>query len=330
MRKRTADLPRVSFIVPVYNDAVRLETCLKSIRANWYPADRLEIVVVDNGSSDGSTAVARRCGAKIVAIAGIPVAELRNRATHIASGEVLAFIDADNEIVPGWTASAVDALAWPDVAAAGAPYECPADGTWVQRAYGYLRGRATGRRDVGWLGSGNLAVSRAAFEAVGGFDASLETCEDVDFCHRLRTAGFRVVSDERMKNVHHGDPATLWALFTGELWRGRDNLRVSFRRPFVWREIPSAIVPIIDVVLIAISLLLLLAPTSNARWLSGGALLTASVPAGLRVGRAMLYHGRIGGASIAQAFAVACVYDVARALAVVTRVSHRTRRSATT
>ena len=61
--------------------------------------------------------------------------------------------------------------------------------------------RPRDQRDADWLGSGNLAVSRTAFELVGGFDTSLETCEDVDFCHRLRAKGQRVVerfaSEER-------------------------------------------------------------------------------------------------------------------------------------
>ena len=79
--------------------------------------------------------------------------------------------------------------------------------------------------------SGNLAVKRTAFQAIGGFDAALEACEDVDFCQRLRRAGWRLVGDERLESVHLGDPPTLAALFRAERWRGRDNLRVSLRGP---------------------------------------------------------------------------------------------------
>ena len=51
-----------------------------------------------------------------------------------------------------------------------------------------------------------------------------------------------------MRNVHFGDPATLWDLFRGELWRGRDNLRISLRGPLTWRGLPSVVIPIVDVV----------------------------------------------------------------------------------
>ena len=82
----------------------------------------------------------------------------------------------------------------------------PPDGTWVQRTYGYLRGGPRDQHDADWLGSGNLAVLRTAFELVGGFDTSLETGEDVDCCQRLRAAGLNRNSDSRLKSVHLARP----------------------------------------------------------------------------------------------------------------------------
>ena len=58
------DLPRVSFVIPVQDDEVRLRRCLESIARNGYPADRREVVVVDNGSRDGSGRVAVEVGAR--------------------------------------------------------------------------------------------------------------------------------------------------------------------------------------------------------------------------------------------------------------------------
>ena len=164
---------------------------------------------------------------------------LRNFGAATASGDVLAFVDADHEIADTWVAAVRRVLAEPDVAATGAMCSPPHEGTWVQRAYGLLRGLPKGTHDVEWLGSGNLAVRRSAFESVGGFDTSLTTCEDVDLCRRIRTAGHRIVSSSELRNVHYGDPATLWDLFKGELWRGQDNLRVTLRGPLTWRGLPS-------------------------------------------------------------------------------------------
>ena len=183
------------------------------------------------------------------------VSELRNRGGAPRHRDVLAFVDADNEIVVRLGLCGDRDSAMPRVGAVGALCHAPVDGTWVQRAYGYLRGRTEAQHDVAWLGSGNLAVWRQVFDAVGGFDTSLETCEDVDLCHRIRASGLRIVSDARLGSVHHGDPRTLSDLFASERWRGRDNLRVSFRRPVVWASVPSAIVPIVDALMLGAAVL---------------------------------------------------------------------------
>jgi glycosyltransferase involved in cell wall biosynthesis len=324
--------PIVSFIVPVRDDAARLAKCLRSIRDNDCPPSQVEIVVVDNGSTDGSTLVARRFGAHVRTIPRASVADLRNQGARQASGEVLAFVDADHEIAPGWVSAVLDTLRLESVGAAGALCHAPAGGTWVQRAYAYLRGRARGRHDVEWLGSGNLAVWHRTFDAVGGFDTALEACEDVDLCNRIRRSGLRVVSDSRLDNIHYGDPKTLRDLFRSELWRGRDNLRVSFRGPVSWRGLPSAIVPIIDLAMVAVAPIGLVAALSG--WQPGlaltlAALLVILAAAASKVSRALAREPGIQLLAVLQTFVVACVYDLARALALVTRVSHRAARQST-
>lgn len=324
--------PQLSFVIPVRNDAVRLETCLKSILRNPQEAHAVEIVVIDNGSSDASADVGRRFGARVLVVENARVSELRNRGARYATGSSLAFVDADNEIGAGWIETVTDILKIEGVGAAGALYQPPADGTWVQRAFALLRGRTRGQGDALWLGSGNLAVARAAFESVDGFDVSLETCEDVDLCNRLRAKGFRIVGDSRIESIHHGDPRTLTALFRAELWRGRDNLRVSFRRPVFWPAIPSALLPLIDLALLGAGLLGLLgwiAGWQPGAWLAVGSLLGIAAAAAIRVLRAAAREKPVGLAEIGRAFIAACVYDVARALALVARAPHRTAHSRT-
>src|SRR5262249_52970008 len=141
-----------------------------------------------------------------------------------------------------------------------------------QRAYDRFRLHRRGIHEVDWLGSGNLAVRRDAFLRVGGFDTSLETCEDVDLCNRLRAAGYRLVSDDRMRSIHFGDPSTLGELFRGELWRGRDNVRTTIRGPLTLRSLPSLAVPVANLLLLTIGLI----GASAAPWLGPGALLWAA------------------------------------------------------
>jgi glycosyltransferase involved in cell wall biosynthesis len=322
--------PRVSFIVPVRNDAARLATCLRSIRRNSYGRGQIEIIVIDNGSTDDSEAVASAHGATVISVSAGRVSELRNRGARLANGDVFAFVDADHEITEGWVYAALDCLRLPNVGAVGALCHAPIDGTWVQRVYSHLRGTIGGQQEVDWLGSGNMAVRRQAFETLNGFDTSLETCEDVDLCHRLRLNGFRILSDARLKNIHYGDPRTLGEVFASERWRGRDNVRVSFRRPIVWRSIPSAIIPLGHVLLMGAALLgLLAAPVLGRTGLlmaaaAVAAFLAASTP---RVVRAAFRDRRIRSGILIQAFVVACTYDIGRALALVSRAPHRTVRT---
>jgi GT2 family glycosyltransferase len=326
---KDSSAPRISFIVPVRNDAARLERCLQSIRANGLPPERFEIVVADNGSTDDSTAVARRYGALVVVIDDAPVAELRNRAARQATGDILAFVDADNEIASSWGEAAIETLRNRGIGATGAQYREPDSGTWVQRAYGYLRGHPRGIHDVEWLGSGNLAVPLATFEAVGGFNATLETCEDIDLCARIRRRGLRIVSDARLASIHHGDPATLWSLFRGELWRGRDNLRVSFRPPLSWRTIVSALIPVVDLIMIVAALVALAVMTrfrATGLYLLGGSATVVAANAALKVAQVSIRTDTISPGILLQTFVVACVYDLARALAVIARVRHRGAR----
>lgn len=323
-----ATRPVISFIVPVRNDAQHLRRCLETIEASREGVPS-EIVVADNGSTDESAVVARCAGARVLSLPYRPVADVRNQAARAASGDLLAFVDADHELDRGWSAAVLDLMRDPAVVAVGAPYFAPAEGTWVQRMYDRLRRHQPGCQVVDWLPSGNLVVRRSAFEDVGGFDTSLQTCEDVDLCQRLKARGGRLVAADALRSVHRGDPRTLKALFFGELWRGRDNLRVTLRGPTL-RSMPSLAIPVLN--LAALTLL----PAGLLTWSLGGravALAAAATLAVLIALRAATLVARGGGparsaTAAGQAVLVAAVYDVARALALVTRSGHDVRRNA--
>jgi GT2 family glycosyltransferase len=318
----------ISFVVPVRNDALRLQRCLMQIRRNESAALRVDLIVVDNGSVDGSAEVARQAGATVLRMTGVSVGALRNAGARAAAGDIIAFVDADHEIDAAWARYAVETLRDGTTGAAGAMYHAPRHGTWVQRTYDGLRVRTAGCHEVGWLGSGNLAVRSDAFHRVGGFNPALETCEDVDFCQRLRAAGFRIVSDDRLRSVHHGDPSTLRALFLGELWRGRDNLRISLRGPMSWRDAPSIAIPLIDLAaLMVTAACVVVAPFEVVRLAALSAAVIGAL-ASLRAARIVACRRAFGVADLLQSFAVACVYDLARALALVLRTTHDTRRAA--
>lgn len=317
--------PAVSFIIPVRDDAVRLRRCLASIARNKASGGRREILVVDNGSRDGSDRVAREAGARVLTGPGLCVADLRNRGAAAASGEILVFIDADHEIGAGWVRQAVHDLKERGVGAVGAPYHAPPAGSWVQRSFDAMRQHGAGRADVEWLPSGNFAVWRQDFERLHGFDTTLESCEDFDFCRRLREAGRRILSDDRLESVHFGDPATLRTLFLAELWRGRDNLRAGLRGQITLRGLPSLLIPVFDLGWLFLGIGGL-AAGSEGLPLAAAAPFAIGSFAALRAARMASHRPRVGPVEALQDFTVACVYDLARALSLICRSSSPCQR----
>ena len=317
--------PAVSFVIPVREDPLRLAQCLDSIRANA-DARPLEIIVADNGSRDATPDVARSAGATVLSLPALSVAQLRNAGARAARSPILAFVDADHVVAPGWLASALETLAATSAAAVGAPYLPPAEASWVQRAYNRFRQHVPGVHEVEWLGSGNLVVRREAFQAVGGFDESLETCEDVDLCNRLRMAGHRLLSDDRLRSAHLGDPATVRALFASELWRGRDNITVTLRGPLTLRAMPSLVIPIVNLAMLASVVVGFAASPWLGAWPPALASAVIFLTVGVRVARMRIEDRENPIVALAQNLAVALVYEAGRALALVVRATHRTRR----
>ena len=140
-----------------------------------------------------------------------------------------------------------------------------------------------------------------------------------------RERGLRLVNEPRMHNIHFGDPSTLRRLFMGELWRGRDNLRVTLRGPLTLRSLPSLLMPLGNLVALIGGPLLALW-TGQARWLLLPALTFATT--------IILRASRMKGARSASAVrdllensAVASTYEMARAVAMVARASHAVRRA---
>jgi GT2 family glycosyltransferase len=314
--------PVLSFVVPVRNDAVRLRRCLLSIRhaTTGLPG---EVVVVDNGSVDHTPSVAADLGAVVVSAADRPVAAVRNAGARAATADLIAFVDADHELHEHWGTAALSVMRESTVSGAGCDYHPPSDSTWVQRMYDRLRRHPTRREHTEWLPSGNLVVRRSVFESIGGFDESLESCEDVDLCRRIRESGGSLVADPSLGSTHHGDPSTLRAVFLSELWRGRDNLRVTLRERRNLRSLAGLGFTLLYLgglaaVAIGLPVWLVQGPTLVT---SGLAVLTVlTVFRGTRLVRA--------GGGVREALPFAATFDTARALALVIRVRHATRRRA--
>lgn len=242
---KTLPCPMVAVVIPVRNDAKRLRVCLESLRRSDYPASRVRVIVIDNGSSDASAQVAVEYGAELLKAPGLKVGAVRNRGVAVAEdAEIIAFVDSDHELPTDWLTHGVARLVErTDIVAAGAHYLAPPQGTWVQSTWALHRLRRRKLGEATWLGAGNLFIRRKDFQAVGGFDESLTASEDVDLCERLRQNRGVILLDPAIRSIHHGEPQTLVQFFKKELWRGKSGVRGFLAHGMPWHEWPSLAFP---------------------------------------------------------------------------------------
>jgi glycosyltransferase involved in cell wall biosynthesis len=236
--------PRVSVIVPARNEAAHLPALLASLASLTFPKERLEVIVVDHESTDETARIAKRAGATVVRQFGGTISSVRNAGAKAATGELLAFLDADCTVDEDWLARALPHFEDAAIGAVGSYHLVPMKPrTWIRRI---LQKQIEARPRIAettWLPSGNMIVRRSAFWECGGFDESLMTCEDVDLCYRLARR-YKIVADSRIRCWHHGEPTTLWEVFRKELWRGRDNFAGAVRHGLRPSELPSLVLPI--------------------------------------------------------------------------------------
>ena len=177
---------RVSVVVPALNEEGHIARCLESIRRQGIP---VEIVVVDNGSTDKTVEIAKLYADRVLVVPKAPLGIVRNRGVEASSGDVIVSVDADCVAPEGWLDRLLRHFDDPEVVAVGGPVRPLSEGEAEERYCEFLNGLL----NLGLLSGANMAYRRSAWESVGGY-RPLRRGEDWDFSLRLRSVG-RVVYD---------------------------------------------------------------------------------------------------------------------------------------
>ena len=229
---------KVSVCILSWNGRRHLETCLPALRAQRDPGVPWEVLVLDNGSDDGTVAWVRR-EHPWVRLVESPVntgfCGGNNRLVAAAEGDAVALLNNDTRPREGWLAALVEALAGaPDDVAAVSGRILDWTGERLDFARGVMTfdghafqldfGRPLERARVPADGDellfpcgGNLLVKKRSFLDAGGFDEDyFAYLEDVDLGWRLWSGGERVCSPSaRWSTTARRRPATCWASTTG-------------------------------------------------------------------------------------------------------------------
>jgi mycofactocin system glycosyltransferase len=203
--------PMVSVIIPVRNREEDLATCLRSLCNLRYPAHRLEIIVVDDASCDGSARIATQFPVKVLAVrTHRQAAACRNLAARQARGEILAFIDSDCVADPSWLRELLPAFRDPAVGAVGGLVDAYFEEKGLDR-YEKVKSslqvstwykRSSEKERHFYIPSCNLLIRRGFFRELGGFREDLHVGEDVDLCWRLQKLG-KAVEYRPVGRVYH-------------------------------------------------------------------------------------------------------------------------------
>lgn len=216
--------PRVSFVIPTFNEAGTIGAVIESIHRAVGDRFPFEITVVDNGSQDETVAIARTLRANVMADPTRTVAGLRNMGAAVSAGQIYVFLDGDVLLTAEWgehIGEVLALLAHDSAIVTGSTCGVSGTGSWIEE-YWFKPLLA---RPSAYINSGHLVVGRQLFEALGGFDESLKSGEDYDFSQRARLTGARIVNDPRLAVVHEGYPKTLAGFIRREIWHGQGDFR---------------------------------------------------------------------------------------------------------
>ena len=233
----------LSVLIPVHNQAGLTRLCLEALHR--HTGGPFEVVVVDNGSSDDTPALLKEWP-HVRALRlerNLGFARATNLAAARASGELLALLNNDTEVLPGWDRALRDELALPSTGAVGLRLLYPdgrvqhaglafgADGLpWhVYRGFPAEAPEVMRRRAFNALTGACLGLRRAVWRELGGLDENYVNCyEDVDLCLRLRERGYELIYRPDGVVIHHegrsegrGDRVAHSWLVLQERWAGR-------------------------------------------------------------------------------------------------------------
>lgn len=224
---RSTAAMKISVIMPAFNEERHIEKTLHALSAQTLSMDAFEVVLVDNGSTDGTVDIACQFASKlsleVVKKTGGTIGSVRNHGARLAKGEVLVFLDSDCVPPSTWLSDALRVRQAKSIW--GAHYGVPEDGTWVSKLWGkYQAIQQEG--DVSFIPTASLFIAAADFKSIGEFSESLETSEDVELSQRGRAYGLRVLAFPQLAVAHYGAPTTLQQFYRQNRWHGKHVLRV--------------------------------------------------------------------------------------------------------
>lgn len=210
-------LPSVSIVVPVYNGELTIGKCLKSIMSLEYPADKVEVIVVDDGSTDKTVDIIKEFPVKVVQIKHSGYPSAMNNGIKVASGEIIVNIDSDTYPREDWLIKVVGEFRDPKVGiASGYVATVPTSSFWAKLSGFECEDRydRIESKYVDFITSTCTAYRKELFIKVGLFDEKIPWNCDEELAHRAVKADWKIVLRKDAILYHDWSPS-----FVKSFWK---------------------------------------------------------------------------------------------------------------
>lgn len=232
--------PFLSVVIPVLNGERTLRACLKSVVAADYPPDRREILVVDNGSTDGTRAIIKEFPVRYLYEPQRGCPQARNLGIREAKGQIIVSTDADCVVSQKWLLEMVKGFERDEVGGVAGEVVAYLPRTPAERYAARVRHlspqKYITRPILPFAAFANLAFRREVFDRVGFLDEDIPLGESTDFCTRfLRETGQRLQYAPKAL-VFHQHRKTVREFFWQQ-WkygRGHAQLHIKYRKDVPW------------------------------------------------------------------------------------------------
>ena len=198
--------PSISVVVCSYNGSRTIRHCLEGLKKVEYP--NFEVIVVNDGSTDGTEAIAKEYGFRVISIPNGGLSNARNVGMRASKGEIVAYIDDDAIPDPQWLTYLAQTFLTTDHAGVGGPNIPPeSDGPIAECVANSPGGPVhvlLTDKIAEHIPGCNMAFRKAALEAIDGFDARFRIAgDDVDLCWRIQQQGWTLGFSPAAMVWHH-------------------------------------------------------------------------------------------------------------------------------
>jgi glycosyltransferase involved in cell wall biosynthesis len=180
----------ISIIVPVLNGGKTIRKCLEALVRQIYPAEKYEIIVVDNGSYDNTVNIVEKFPVRLLFEKRAHNSYMaRNLGVKYAEGEIIVFIDADCIAERDWLANLVEPFHDENIGVVAGEVLSPEPKNLIQGFYtfsGFLEQEKKVKNKISAIATANVAIRKAIFSVVGQFDESFRWGGDNDFGIRIQ------------------------------------------------------------------------------------------------------------------------------------------------